>query len=104
LSRNIRLFQYTETQEEKLVLMVKQMMMVPNEQKRISIRMEATRNDSKVGQVLQGEDSLRTLITLVRFGGHFTTSKIFTVAWQRSQMQDVHGGVSPFPFEAFRAV
>jgi hypothetical protein len=93
LSRNIRLFQYTETAVEKLILVVKEMMEA-DEETRVKIRSEAAKTDSKIGHVLQGEDSLRALMNLMRLGGHFTGSKVFTVAWQKAHMQDVHGGVS----------
>ena len=95
LSHNMRLYQYTETIVEKLVIYLRRMMDVEGVD-RESIRIEAAKGDSKLRQVLQGKDLFRLMINMMDFSSHFMDSKIFMILWQKQYMQNVNGGVSYF--------
>jgi hypothetical protein len=58
------------------------------------IRNEASRSDSRLGQVLMNRDSFIVLETLVQYGKHFTFHKVTQTTWIHKHLLKVAGGVS----------
>jgi|ERR1700722_5892969 len=95
LSRNKTLYQYGETESEKLMIFIGQLIAVNGDseaEKRI--RATAYRGDSRLGQVLANHHTFDFLKSLISYGKHFGFHKVTTTSWIQTNMLHVSGGVS----------